>query len=162
MDLYIIRHADAQPLGEGGIEDDGERPLTVTGQSQCGPLAAALQRSGVNLERIVTSPLLRARQTAEGLLKHLGSPAPDLHTCDQLAPGGKRRKLTRFLRGLHAQSVAIVGHEPDLSDYTGWLIGSKKAQIDLAKAGIACIHFEDEPDKGAGVLTWLVTPEWCK
>src|SRR5262249_2844494 len=157
MELYIIRHADAQPLGEGGIEDDAERPLTAEGQAQCGPLAAALQRQGVRLERVVTSPLLRARQTAEGLLKHLKSPPPELHPCDPLAPGGKRRKLTRFLRGLGVPSLAIVGHMPDLNLYAGWLIGSKKAQVDLAKAGVACVQFEDEPDKGAGVLTWLVT-----
>ncbi len=162
MDLYIIRHADAQPLGEGGILDDEERPLTALGQAQCGPLASALQRQGVRLERLLTSPLLRARQTAEGLLQHLPSPKPELHTCDHLAPGGKRRKLTRFLRGLGVQSAAIVGHMPDLSLYAGWLIGSKKAQVDLAKAGIAYIHFDDEPDKGAGVLTWLVTPQWCQ
>jgi phosphohistidine phosphatase len=162
MDLYIIRHADAQALGEGGIEDDADRPLTPAGQAQCGPLAAALQRQGVRLERIVTSPLLRARQTAEGLLKDLAPPTPDLHICDHLAPGSKRRKLTRFLRGLGAESIAIVGHMPDLGLYAGWLIGSKKAQIEIAKAGIVCIHFEDEMDRGAGALTWMVTPEWCK
>jgi phosphohistidine phosphatase len=160
MDLYVIRHGDAQPLGAGGIRNDAERPLTATGQAQCGPLAAALQRQNVRLERIVTSPLLRARQTAEGLLKHLPQPAPTLHTCDHLAPDGKRRKLTRFLRGLGVESVAIVGHMPDLSLYVGWLIGGKKAQIDMAKAGIACIHFDDEPDKGDGALTWLATPSW--
>lgn len=162
MDLYIIRHADAQPVGEGGSTDDAERPLTTAGQAQCGPVAAALRRQGVTLERIVTSPLLRARQTAEGVREHLDSPGPELHTCDHLAPGGKRRKLTRFLRGLHAQSIAIVGHMPDLSQYAAWLIGSKKAQINLAKAGIACIHFDDELGKSAGTLTWLVTPRWCK
>ena len=162
MDLYIIRHADAQPLGEGGIENDGDRPLTAMGRAQCGPLAKALQGNGVVLERLVTSPLLRARQTAEEMLEHLSSPTPELHTCDHLAPGGKRRKLTRFLRGLGAQSVAIVGHMPDLGLYASWLIGSKKVQIDLAKAGAACIHFEDKPDKAEGVLTWLVTPQWCK
>jgi phosphohistidine phosphatase len=161
MDLYIIRHADAQPLGEQGIRDDADRPLTVAGQAQCGSLAAALKRQKINLERLVTSPLLRARQTAEGLLKELEAPQPELHTCDHLAPGGKRRKLTRFLRGLSAQSVAVVGHMPDLNFYVGWLIGSKKAQVDLAKAGVACIHFEDEPRKGTGVLTWLITPQWC-
>src|SRR6185437_2095194 len=139
-----------------------ERPLTAAGQAQCGALAAALQRQNVRLERVVTSPLLRARQTAEGLLKHLPSPTPTLHTCDHLAPDGKRRKLTRFLRGLGVPSVAIVGHMPDLSTYIAWLIGGKKAQIELAKAGVACIHFEDEPDKGDGVLTWLVTPQWCQ
>jgi phosphohistidine phosphatase len=160
MDLYIIRHADAQPLGEGGIQDDEERPLTAAGQAQCGALAATLQRHDVRLERVVTSPLLRARQTAEGLLKNLAPPAPELHTCDHLAPGGKRRKLTRFLSDLGAQSVAIVGHMPDLNLYAGWLIGAKNAQIELAKAGVACIRLDDEPDKGAGVLTWLITPQW--
>jgi phosphohistidine phosphatase SixA len=123
-------------------------------------LAAALQRQVVRLDRIVTSPLLRARQTAEGLLQELEAPKPELHICDHLAPDGKRRKLTRFLCGIGTQSVAIVGHMPDLAEYAGWLIGSRKAQIDFAKAGIACIRFEVEPDKGAGTLAWLVTPQW--
>jgi phosphohistidine phosphatase len=162
MDLYIIRHAEAQPLGMDGIEDDADRPLTASGHAQCGPLAATLQRQGVRLDRIVTSPLLRARQTAESLLQELAAPKPELHICDHLAPNGKRRKLTRFLCGLGAQSVAIVGHMPDLAEYAGWLIGSRKAQLDLAKAGVACIHCDDEPDKGGGALTWMVTPQWCQ
>lgn len=162
MDLYIIRHADAQPLGEGGIDSDADRPLTAAGQKQCAPLAGALQRHAVHLDRIVTSPLLRARQTAERLLEELSAPKPELHICDHLAPGERRRKLTRFLCGLGAQSVAIVGHMPDLGEYAGWLIGSRKVQIDLAKAGVACIHFEEEPDKGAGALVWMVTPKWCQ
>jgi phosphohistidine phosphatase len=162
MDLYIIRHADAQPLGAGGIEDDADRPLTPEGQAQCRPLAAALQRQAVRLDRIVTSPLLRARQTAEGLLQELETPKPELHICDHLAPDGKRRKLTRFLCGIGTQSVAIVGHMPDLAEYAGWLIGSRKAQIDLAKSGVAYIRFEAEPDKGAGVLAWMVSPQWYK
>ena len=162
MDLYIIRHAEAQPLGEGGIQEDAERPLTGEGQAQCERLAAALERQGVKLERIVTSPLLRARQTAEGLLKKLSAPWPELHTCDHLAPGGKRRKLTRFLRGLEAQSVAVVGHAPDINAYLAWLIGSKKAQIELAKAGVALVHFDEDADSGDGVLTWMVTPPWCQ
>ena len=161
MDLYIIRHAEAQALGEGGIKDDADRPLTEAGHAQCGPLAAALQRQGVRLERVVASPLLRARQTAEGLLQNLAPPTPELHLCDHLKPGGKRRKLTRFLYGLGGNAIAIVGHMPDLSFYAGWLIGSKMAQIEIAKAGMVCVHFEDEPDKGAGVLHWLVTPDWC-
>ncbi|MHB1426385.1 MAG: phosphohistidine phosphatase SixA [Gemmataceae bacterium] len=161
MDLYIIRHAEAQMLGEGGIEDDADRPLTKAGQAQCGPLAAALQRQGVHLERIVTSPLLRARQTADGMLAELAEPKPGLHICDHLAPGGKRKKLTRFLNGLGTQEVAVVGHIPDLADYAAWLIGSIEARLDLAKAGVASIHFEDEIDKGAGTLTWMVTPQWC-
>ncbi len=51
---------------------------------------------------------------------------------------------------------------PDLGLYAGWLIGSSKTQLDLAKSGVACIHFEDEPGKGAGALTWMLTPQWYK
>ena len=162
MELYLIRHADAVPLGEDGIEDDEDRPLSAVGLAQCSPLAAALQRQGVRLEAIVSSPLLRARQTAEGLLKHLAPPTPEVQVCEHVAPEGKRRKLSRFLRGLGKQSIAVVGHQPDLSLYVGWLIGSKIAQVELAKAGVACVHFDDEPDKDSGALAWLVTPQWCQ
>ena len=49
---------------------------------------------------------------------------------------------------------------PELAGYAAWLIGSKKAHLELTKAGIARINFEEVPAKGAGVLNWLVTPEW--
>ena len=80
--------------------------------------------------------------------------------CDALAQGGKRRKLTRFLRDLGVDTVALVGHMPDLGEYAAWLIGSRKGQVDLAKAGVARIVCEGRPGKGDGVLTWLITPEW--
>jgi phosphohistidine phosphatase len=160
MNLYLIRHAAAAPLGAGDIYDDAERPLTAVGQSQSRALAAALQRIGVYLGKVVTSPLLRARQTAEGMLQHWSTPAPELLVCEELAGGGKRRKLTRFVQDLNVESAALVGHMPDLAGYAAWLIGNKKAHLELAKAGIARINFEDVPAKGAGVLNWLVTPEW--
>jgi phosphohistidine phosphatase len=158
MDLYLIRHADAQP--EDSAVDDADRPLTAVGQLQCGPLATALRHAGVHLSRVVTSPLLRARQTAEGLLQHWSEPMPELQVCDALAPGGKRRKLTRLLRDLDDREVALVGHMPDLACYAAWLIGSKKAQLELAKSGVARIHCDGAPDKGEGVLTWLIPPDW--
>jgi phosphohistidine phosphatase len=160
MDFYLIRHADAQALGEGGITEDADRPLTKAGQDQCEPLAAALVRHGVRLDHVASSPLLRARQTAEELLKHWPAPTPTLSLCDDLAPGGKPRKATRFLRGLDGAGVAVVGHMPDLAAYAAWLIGSKKAQVELAKSGVARVRFEARPGKGEGVLVWVVTPEW--
>jgi phosphohistidine phosphatase len=160
MDFYLIRHADAQALGEGNIQEDSDRPLTKTGLDQCGPLAAALVRHGVKLDHVVSSPLLRARQTAEEMLKHWPAPAPPLTLCEDLSPGGKPRKTTRFLRGLDGSGVAVVGHMPDLAAYAAWLIGSKKAQVELAKSGLARVRFEARPGKGEGVLVWVVTPEW--
>ena len=57
-------------------------------------------------------------------------------------------------------AVAVVGHAPDLSEWAAWLIGGKKAHIDLAKAGIALIRCPEGPRKGACSLIWLVTPDW--
>lgn len=161
MDLYLIRHADAVPLGEGGVTDDAERPLTTDGRGHCRQLAAALMRFGVRCDRVATSPLLRARQTAEELLAHWTEPVPALDLCDALAPGGKPRKLARYLLKKGDGAIALVGHMPDLAEHAAWLIGSKKAQLGIAKAGVAHIECDKLPSKGTGVLTWLITPAWC-
>jgi phosphohistidine phosphatase SixA len=94
------------------------------------------------------------------MLQHWPAPTPTLQVCDDLAPGGKPRKATRFLRNLEGTGLAVVGHMPDLAVYAAWLIGSKKAQVEMAKSGMARIRFESRPGKGQGVLAWLVTPEW--
>jgi phosphohistidine phosphatase len=159
MDIYLIRHAEAAPLGEGGVIEDAARPLTERGHEQAKALAASFQRRGIQIPVIASSPLLRARQTAEGIGNALPQPGPEVRIAEDLAPGGKRRRLGRFVRDQGAQSVALVGHEPDLSEFTAWLIGSRKAQIELAKAGVACVHCEAGPGKGEGTLRWLVTLE---
>ena len=160
MNLYLIRHAEAAPLGEGGVTDDPERPLTEKGRKQARLAAEALQARGIRLGVVLTSPLLRTRQTAEGIVQSWKAPAPELQRCDELAPGSKRRKLSRRLRDLGGAAVALVGHQPDLNDYAAWLIGSRKAQIELAKGGVACVSCADDVDKGAGVLLWMLTPQW--
>jgi phosphohistidine phosphatase len=160
VDLYLIRHADAVPLGNGEAQNDSERPLTEDGEEQARHLAAGLQRKGIRLSKVLTSPLLRARQTAEKMLKDWGNPAPELVVCDQLSPGTKRRKVARILRELQGESIALVGHQPDLGDLAAWLIGSRKAQVDFAKGGVAHVVCHDDPGKGSGTLVWLVTHDW--
>ncbi len=160
MELYLIRHADARPLGEGGINDDAERPLTDRGEAQARELAAGLQKRGIHLDLLVTSPLVRAKQTALGMQRQWSLPVPELQVCAELAPGLRPKKLSRSLRESSGNAVGLVGHMPDLGVYAAWLIGSKKAQIDLAKAGVAYITCPDRPRKGDGTLVWLVTPEW--
>jgi phosphohistidine phosphatase len=159
MDLYLIRHADAAPYAEGG-GGDAERPLTEKGHAQARLVAAGLQQRGVRLATLITSPLLRARQTAEDLRQQGASPQPTLEVREELTPGHKRRRLTRYLLQLDAESVGLVGHNPELSQLVGWLIGDRKVGIDLAKAGVACIRFPEKAGKGLGTLVWLVTPEW--
>jgi phosphohistidine phosphatase len=162
MNLYLIRHAEAVDLEEGDARDDAERPLTAAGKAQCATLAAALQARGVVLNQLVSSPLLRARETAEAVLAGWPAPTPEQLTCNGLAPGGKAKKVVRFLLGLSGENVALVGHQPDLGEFLGWLIGAKKAKIEIAKAGAALVRFDASPAKGEGALEWLVTSEWCE
>jgi phosphohistidine phosphatase len=160
MDLYLIRHARAARLGENNVTEDADRPLTSDGEEQARQVAAGLRRKGVSLERVLTSPLVRARQTADLIVQGWGDGAPELKETELLAPGLRPRKLARYLAGTGGEGVALVGHQPDLGELAAWLIGSKKAQLDFAKGGVAHIHCETAPDKGAGTLVWLVPPEW--
>ena len=162
MDLYIIRHADALALGERGVTADEERPLSDEGQKQAAQLAAGLKKRGVELELLLTSPLVRARQTADALVKPETKVASELQTCEELSPGGRRKKLAKLLLGTARNSVGIVGHQPDLGEFAAWLVGDKKVNLDLAKAGVAYIQCSDLPRRGGGTLIWLVTPDWLK
>jgi phosphohistidine phosphatase len=160
MDLYLIRHADAVPLGFHGITEDAERPLSADGELQARELAATLKQHGVQLDQVIASPLLRAMQTAQGMLQAWSEPVPPLTESSELKPGGSRKRLSRYLREGTVDAVALIGHEPDLSQYVAWLIGSKKVSIDMAKAGLAHVRCEDGPGKGTGTLVALVTPAW--
>jgi phosphohistidine phosphatase len=160
MELYLVRHGDAAPLGEGGVTEDENRPLTAKGQDQAKHLAAVLPKKATRPAVLVSSPLLRARQTAEAMQQNLGEPGVQVRICDDLAPGGKRRKVAKYLKDLSNDPIALVGHEPDLGQLAGWFVGSKNAQICFSKSGIACIRFEERPDKDEGTLIWLITPGW--
>jgi phosphohistidine phosphatase len=159
MHVYLIRHAEAVSQGEAGVERDEDRTLTPAGQEQCRVVAQALRQLGVKMDKVLTSPLVRARDTAESVLRHWGNGAPPVEECDYLAPGGKKRKLLRELLASGGEGIGLVGHNPDLSELVGWMIGEKGVGVDMAKAGVACIEFESAPCKGTGVLVWLATPE---
>jgi phosphohistidine phosphatase len=161
MDIYLIRHAKAVTLDEqqGGSDDD--RPLTDEGVVQAQLLANTLHQRGVELDAVLTTPLLRARRTAEILLENWrGNGKPELIIENRLAPECKPRKLMRVLRDVPKEHVAVVGHQPDIGVWAAWLIGSKKASINFAKAGAAHIVWERELKKGGGSLIWLITPNW--
>jgi phosphohistidine phosphatase len=160
VELFLIRHADALELGERGITNDEERPLSEKGEADAEAAALALQAKGVVLDKLLTSPLLRARQTAEILLRVWSRPELVLDTCDCLAPPGKPRKLSKYLLKTGSEKIGLVGHMPHLGEYAAWLLGNKKVQVDLAKSGVALITCGELPAKGLGTLQWLVTPEW--
>jgi phosphohistidine phosphatase len=160
MELYLIRHADALPIGEQGITTDEERPLSEKGQAQAKEVAKALLHHKFLPEKIFVSPLVRTTQTANIILHTWSKPEILLEPCELLAPDNKPRKLGKFLLKQTGERLALVGHMPLLGDFAAWLLGSKELQVDLAKAGVARIDCGEMPGKGLGVLRWIVTPEW--
>lgn len=159
MRLLLVRHAEALPLGTDGIVDDFHRPLTELGRRQAQALAAALKARGVPVSVVVTSPLVRAVETAEHLLTTL-TPGREFVVTERLACGEmKPKKLSKLVFELGGSPV-LVGHMPDLADYAGWLIGTDGDGVDFDKAAIACINCRHEIAKGAGQLEWLVPPAW--
>jgi phosphohistidine phosphatase len=160
MNLYLVRHGDATPVEGQDAAADEERPLSAKGFEQARSLASGLQRLGVALDAIVTSPLRRAAQTAEELRRLLGTPRREVEQIDELAPGQSSKKLAKQLLKLEGEHILVVGHEPDLGEHTAWLMGSKQARLKFAKGGIACVACDAAPQKGAGTLLWLLTPQW--
>lgn len=159
MNLYIIRHADAgNPKQWRG--DDADRPLSELGHRQARALGEAFRNHQLPLDAVVSSPAVRTRETAEDFLD--GWPnTPPLHFHDLLAPGEmRRRKLGKALAALDAENVAIVGHDPDLPAFLGWLIGIDPGNIYLEKGAAALVHFDDSLEKGDGQLMWTVSPGW--
>lgn len=159
MRVYLVRHAAA--VGKAEAERDEDRALTEQGREQARALAAAMSVRGIDVGAVVSSPLVRAHQTAAELADGLKPTLPDVIPCELLEPGElKPRKLSKFLAELGVDHIAVVGHMPELGRFAEWLIGARKGTIPLAKAAAACLDFEEGPGKGDGELLWFVTPEW--
>jgi phosphohistidine phosphatase len=161
MRLILVRHADAAAKGENGVTRDFDRPLTELGREQARKLALAFHAHGLTPGAVVTSPLVRARETAEPLVPLVAGSEKEPVFTDYLAPDELRpKKLAKLVADLGADSVALVGHNPDLSVYAGWLLGAEETAIELEKGAAALIEFDGDIEKGAGRLKWLVTPGW--
>ena len=159
MELLIVRHAIAVEHGDPAYKRDDDRPLTPEGMHKFRLAARGLKEFAGKPDRIVSSPLIRARQTAEILRDAL---APDLKIdfCDDLVPSGDFGGVLACLKGLKAERVAIVGHEPHLSGFTSYLLVGDKctATVVYKKGAAALVTFPNSPGAGHGTLEWLVQP----
>jgi phosphohistidine phosphatase len=158
MELLIVRHAIAVERGDPAFENDDDRPLTPEGIHKFRLAARGLKEVAPKLDRIVSSPLVRARQTAE-ILREVVSPHRKIDFCDHLA-SGDHAQLVAFLNRLGADSVALVGHEPHLSSLTSYLLAGKDdaAFLEYKKGGASLLNFPDSPAPGTGTLEWLIQP----
>jgi phosphohistidine phosphatase len=160
MNLIVIRHGRAGSPAEfakSGMGDD-LRPLTVEGRRRMRNNAAGLKMILGQLDAIGNSPLVRAVETAQIVAKAFGKVV--MKEIPELAPGGKRERVLHWLAQQSANAtVAIVGHEPSLSNLVSWLVtGSDRNSFFELKKGGACALRLEKLAAGAGELQWLMTP----
>jgi phosphohistidine phosphatase len=158
-EIYLVRHGLAAERGKKW-PDDSQRPLTHKGRARMRQVTSGLQALGVELDLVLTSPLVRARQTADLVHKGLGVSAPVEETL-MLAPGGPPAALIELLRKKKAKRVALVGHEPDLGQLAAFLIGAR-APLVFKKGGVCRIDFEKLPPVPPGHLVWFALPQMLR
>jgi phosphohistidine phosphatase len=154
--IYIVRHAIAAERGDE-YPDDAVRPLTPDGIDRFRQVARGLAWLDVRVDRILTSPLVRARQTADILADELPG-KPQVIETDALVPGATfdelRTHLAEFSR---CSSVALVGHEPGLGELAARLLGMRHP-LAFKKGGVCRIDIETLPPAGPGELRWFAPP----
>jgi phosphohistidine phosphatase len=158
-ELYIMRHGLASPRGAAGIPDDTKRPLTPEGEKKTRESARGLLRLGFELDWIVTSPLVRAVETAGIVSDVLDSETP-MDISEALRPGGSPEALFALLaKHPHRTRVLVVGHEPDLGELAARLLGAgRNTHLGFKKGGCCRIDFDEFPPKSPGHLIWWLTP----
>lgn len=156
-ELYLIRHGVAEERGDAW-PDDAKRPLTDEGMSRMRKAARGLSRLGVVFDIVLTSPLVRARQTAEIVAGGL-APRPSLVNIDSLAPdAGYAALMTELEKHARKPRIALVGHEPDIGELAGRLVGSRRS-LEFKKGAICRIDLDEIPASGHGQLRWFLTPK---
>jgi len=161
MKLYLMRHGVAALRGDPAWPDDRERPLTDDGQRKVRQAARGLLALDVRLDLVLTSPLLRARQTASTVAKVLGLRASQLRETGALRPGEPLDVILRELAPEPPQSaVLLVGHEPDLSHLAGVLLAGGEPPIDMPfkKACLCLVEVRNMPPSERATLHFLLQP----
>lgn len=154
MRVYFLRHGKAENRSEWR-GDDADRPLTPEGEEAMRREAEALRALDLALDALVSSPLARARKTAEIVAEGLDM-GGRLAVDDRLAPGFDLRRLAQLLAGRDPDAaVMVVGHEPDFSETISELIGG--GDVAMKKGGLARVDVA-VPTAGGGKLVWLLTP----
>ncbi|HYA30643.1 MAG TPA: phosphohistidine phosphatase SixA [Acidobacteriota bacterium] len=162
MNLYLLRHGIAVAADDPEVAHDRERQLTQKGSKRIRRAARGLRRLDIPLDAILTSPVLRARQTADIVAATLGLEAR-LEEISGLAPESTVEQLMFGLtRYQDREHLLLVGHEPLLSQTIAYLLcRSREPQLDIAarKGSLCRIELDRAPPSGPGVLHWLMSPK---
>ena len=155
MNLYLIRHA----IAVEEYEDDTQRPLTDKGRKKMRQIAKGLRALGVEFDLILSSPYIRAAETAE-IVADVFKMKKDVQFSENLVPMGDPGLLIAEMNEKYSvNSVAIVGHEPFLTALIGLLV-SDNANVDitLKKGGVCSLSADDLHHTRKATMDWLLTP----
>ena len=159
MNLYVIRHAIAVEPGTPGYEQDSLRPLTDKGRKKMEAIAAGLSALEVKIDRILSSPYRRARETAEILVDVLKIES-QLVLTENLTPMAEIDALIGEINEKYAvDSLAVVGHEPFMSEFISTLLaGNSSVMVNMKKGGVCCLSIDNLLHDRRAVLEWMMTP----
>jgi len=161
MNLFLLRHGLAVDSSKPGFKKDADRPLTPKGKQRLWRVAEAMEEMELEFEAILTSPFVRAAQTAE-IIAEAFEIGKKLVTSDHLTPNGNPKLLLEQLNQLSPvpKGVLLVGHEPYLSQLIGLLVaGNTNVLIDLKKGALCKLEIETLRCGRCATLAWLLTPK---
>jgi phosphohistidine phosphatase len=161
MELFVIRHAIAEPLGKENKFSDEMRALTVEGRNRMREVVKGLVKLGVEFDLLLTSPLKRAVETAEIVGTGTGLTKKEIKLSGNLAPGASAEELFAEIKGLPGvEAIALIGHQPDLGGLISRIIHSDATSlsIQLKKGGVCCLNVTETVPRFRGDMMWLLTP----
>jgi phosphohistidine phosphatase len=159
MDVYLVRHAIAETRDSTQWPDDAERPLTPEGEARFRKAARGLRRVAPQVDVVLASPYVRAWQTAEILEREAGWPAPE--RARELEATRATADGVELLRRHASNSVALVGHEPNLSCLASLLLAGDEhaVAIEVKKGAVVLLTLNPEVRPGSALLRWSATPK---
>jgi len=160
VELYLVRHAIAFGRDAARWPDDGKRPLSPQGEARFRVAARGLKRIVPGVDVVLSSPFVRAWRTAELLTEEAGWPDPE--PVAALEAGQRATRAATALRGYaDRQSVAVVGHEPNLSELTAHLLAGAEEEmaIEVKKGGVICLRLDGGVRRKSAWLRWSVSPK---
>jgi phosphohistidine phosphatase len=161
MELYVIRHGDAIDREDPQVTGDAMRWLTDIGREEVAVSARLLQSLGVAPDLVLTSPMVRARQTAE-IVSDLIGPASGPEISEDLVYGGSLASvLSDVLERGRPRQVVLAGHMPSVGALIGYLAWQRPENGVPFRTGEVCrIDLpDDSPHPGYGDLRWLIPPK---
>ncbi len=158
MDLYLVRHAIAFDRDSVTWPADAERPLTPQGIERFRQAARGLHSLVPSVDVVLSSPYRRAWDTALLLRGEAGWPPPE--RCDALASGDVPALLAAIAAHASPRSIALVGHEPHLSEFATSLLFplAERPAIEMKKGAVACLECAEPLTGSTAVLLWLLPP----